>query len=316
MKNALKEDETNKRFPCGIMGTVCIPWDAAYELEERLFRKTIDTCRELTGMLYLGGTAGEGYALDTKRFSEVHRVFIDQCDRTKDTCIAGIISTSFLEILERIEIAASLGFRYIQISLPCWDPPKGEEILVFFDRVLSSFPELDFMHYNRPLGGRTVSASEYAAICHDHDNLVAAKIVTGSTREIDALHAADLPIELFYTNAAFQYASLLGPSSLLAAIVTVDHSLARSFYQAGRDQDAERLLRLNRLIRKMTSELVSIYPEDAHIDGAYDKLYHKIHDPDFPLRLIPPYKGADQKIFQEFSLIVQRNLAEFRTYTE
>ena len=28
--------------------------------------------------------------------------------------------------------------------------------------------------------------------------------------------------------------------------------------------------------------------EKAHIDGAYDKMYVKLHDPAFPLRLLPP----------------------------
>lgn len=72
------KEHRGKRFPSGIMGTVCIPWDSNYRLNEKIFRRTIDKCRELTDLLYVGGTAGEGYALDTKSSSRLFMAAGDQ----------------------------------------------------------------------------------------------------------------------------------------------------------------------------------------------------------------------------------------------
>jgi hypothetical protein len=32
-----------------------------------------------------------------------------------------------------------------------------------------------------------------------------------------------------------------------------------------------------------------------HIDGAYDKLFVWLRDPDFPIGLLPPYRGFDER---------------------
>lgn len=52
------------------------------------------------------GTAGEGYTLDTKTFTEVVAAFLDVCSKGEDIMpMVGVISTSMMEIMERIEIA-------------------------------------------------------------------------------------------------------------------------------------------------------------------------------------------------------------------
>ena len=38
----------------------------------------------------------------------------------------------------------------------------------------------------------------------------------------------------------------------------------------------------------------------THAAGAYDKLLFKLYDPEFPLRLLPPYQGATELMFQRF----------------
>ena len=38
----------------------------------------------------------------------------------------------------------------------------------------------------------------------------------------------------------------------------------------------------------------------THIAGVYDKLLFKLCDPEFPLRLLPPYQGATELMFQRF----------------
>jgi dihydrodipicolinate synthase/N-acetylneuraminate lyase len=294
------------------MGTVCIPWDPTYNIQEDAFRRAISHCEQLTGLLYIGGTAGEGYALDRERFVEVLRIFSDQITRSPEWAAAGIISTSTLEMKKRIEIAGNLGFSCVQISLPCWAAPVGDEIISFFDDILSTFPEIKFMHYNRRIGGVYVQASQYKEICALHENLVAAKIVTDSIWDADSLMKEELPLELFFTNASFAYASMQGPCSLLAAIETVSHPFARKFFYAAQQKDFNQLFSMNRRLRALTSNLLSLYQNGAHIDGAFDKIYHKLVDQRFPLRLLPPYRGADDEIFTSFKRCIAEFFPEFQ----
>jgi hypothetical protein len=38
----------------------------------------------------------------------------------------------------------------------------------------------------------------------------------------------------------------------------------------------------------------------GHIDGAYDKVVHKIAEPDYPLALLPPYEGAGEEAYLRY----------------
>jgi hypothetical protein len=38
----------------------------------------------------------------------------------------------------------------------------------------------------------------------------------------------------------------------------------------------------------------------AHMDGAFDKLFVKYQLPEFPSRLLPPYRGATEEQFLHF----------------
>src|SRR6188508_227002 len=52
-----------------ILGTCCIPWTADYQLDEPLFRRSIQADIEHgTKYLYLFGTAGEGHSVSDRQF--------------------------------------------------------------------------------------------------------------------------------------------------------------------------------------------------------------------------------------------------------
>ena len=36
------------------------------------------------------------------------------------------------------------------------------------------------------------------------------------------------------------------------------------------------------------------------IDGAYDKAIHRLSEPDFPLRLLPPYESLSRETFERY----------------
>jgi hypothetical protein len=51
---------------------------------------------------------------------------------------------------------------------------------------------------------------------------------------------------------------------------------------------------------KMTSELRGMVEPHAHMDGSFDKMYARLHQPGFPLRLLPPYQGVPEEVFERY----------------
>ena len=47
------------------------------------------------------------------------------------------------------------------------------------------------------------------------------------------------------------------------------------------------------------------------IDGAYDKLFAKMSDPDFPLTMLPPYAGSTDEEFRSFVRLLGERLPEW-----
>jgi len=46
--------------------------------------------------------------------------------------------------------------------------------------------------------------------------------------------------------------------------------------------------------------MLALGQDRFHMDGAFDKLLHRLHDPEFPLRLLPPYASATEADFLRF----------------
>jgi hypothetical protein len=50
----------------------------------------------------------------------------------------------------------------------------------------------------------------------------------------------------------------------------------------------------------MLATLIGLSRGRFHIDGAYDKLLFRMSDPEFPLRVLPPYASATEEDFSRF----------------
>ena len=58
------------------------------------------------------------------------------------------------------------------------------------------------------------------------------------------------------------------------------------------------------------SSLWEAVPE-GRIDGSYDKLFEKMYDPEFPLRLLPPYIGSSDAEFRTFVRLLGERLPDW-----
>ena len=289
-----------KRHPSVIMATCCIPWDAHYELDEPRFRKLVrETVTRLTPYVYVFGTAGEGYAVNERQFDQIARVF--QEETTEAVPTVGLISLSLSTVQERIERCMDMGFTSFQISLPSWGACRDVEVDRFFAETCGRYPECRFLHYNLPRSKKMLTGEDYKRLAAAHPNLVAVK--TGKPPETDFLAMVQAAPEIHFFVTEFNYAKLRDQSEVgfLISIASVDFAMAKRFF-AARGQE---LAAMARDLKQMHDALVAaVGTAGPRIDGAYDKLFCRSLDPEFPLRLLPPYEGSTEETWQAFKAAI------------
>jgi dihydrodipicolinate synthase/N-acetylneuraminate lyase len=289
------------RYHQALLVSCEIPWTEQEEFMEDLFRQEV---RQTLGIgfnnLYVFGTAGEGYAVSDRQFDEITRVFHEETRAPDVRPMVGVISLSLTTIIERIERAAGLGFTAFQISLPSWGTLSDRELHTFFREVCGRFSELRFLHYNLPRAGRVLTAEEYVPLAAEHPNLVATKYGAGELRTVVGLLTLVPQVRHFFTEFGFGAGSLIGPCGLLASSSTANLARMRRYYAAGVAQDVPALRRMMGELREVGAVLHQAVGAAAHMDGAYDKFFSKLHQPGFPLRLLPPYESASAAAFEQF----------------
>ena len=296
------------------MATAVVPWTERVELDEALFRHEVASLLEAGYThLYTFGTAGEGYAVEEAQFEQIARVFVDEMRSHGAEPMVGVISLSLPTIMRRISMAReTLGVRRFQVSLPSWGALDDSEVRRFFDVVLGHFADCDFLHYNLLRTKRLVSAAEYAQIAADHPNLVATKNSTDSIVRIRELIEMAPQLQHFFGERGFVYGSMIGECGLLISLATLNLQMGQRYFDAGRLHDFSRLLELERDIAEITREFIHCMGE-AHIDGAYDKALWRMHDPRFPLRLLPPYAGVEPGAVDRFAAWLRENYPRWQS---
>lgn len=288
------------------MATCCVPWHKDGAFAADIFRRQVrHILKNLTRHVYVFGTAGEGHAVSDPQFDEIIRVFREETRQPGVFGMVGVISLSLPTIIERIGRARDLGFRRFQISLPSWGALSDGELARFFQETCGRFRDCQFLHYNLLRTKRLLTPDEYAGLAKQHPNLVATKNSTDSTDRILQLISRSPELQHFITEAGFPNARLVGECGFLVSIASVHFGLARKFFEAGRKRNLPLLFRLQREVRNLTHDMLALCG-DGRMDSAYDKLYCKIHDPEFPLRLLPPYQGFEDALFRKFTRLIGR----------
>jgi len=287
---------TSVRYPRTMLGTCVVPWRDDATCDEPLFRRTIrHAAQNLTPHLYLFGTAGEGHAVTDRQFAAVTRAFVDEMRAVGGAPMVGIISLSLGTIIERIEFARGLGVREFQISLPAWGALAETELDLFFDETCGRFPDARFLHYNLGRARRVLTGTDYQRLAARHLNLAAIKM-GGDIAALREVALAVPALRCFFTE--FGYAALCDETrcGLLCALSVCESSLAPRLFAA----DAAARAVLEPAFRALHAAVTGALAGGNYMDGAYDKMYVKRHFPEFPLRLLPPYRGATEAQFAQF----------------
>ena len=299
-----------KRYPQCILAACCVPWDGDDRFLEAVFRRGVRTTLALgTRHLYVFGTAGEGYAVTDRQFDQVVAAFADEMRLANAEPMVGVISLSLGTILERIERCRDLGVRHFQISLPSWGPLADRELFDFFDRVCGRFPDCQFLHYNLLRTKRLVTGREYGRLAERHPNLVATKNTGDSLGHIESLLGDAPQLQHFLSERGYVHGSQFGECGILASLV-MNWPKLQALLEAGKRRDVATLVDLQRQCSLVLRTLFEAVPE-GRIDGAYDKLFAKMHDPDFPLRLLPPYAGSTDDEYRAFVRLLGERLPDW-----
>jgi dihydrodipicolinate synthase/N-acetylneuraminate lyase len=300
---------TQKRFPTGIMSTVCVPWDERGQVVESILRENVRHALTGTRHLYLFGTAGEGYALTDAQFTSIVRGFADEMRSAGAEPMVGLIDLSLGSMQERIRLCRDLGVNHFQISLPSWAALRDDELFLFFDQVCGVFRDCQFMHYNLMRTKRLVTGVEYGRLAALHPNLVATKNCGDSLEHIRSLQLDAAPLQHFLSESGYVYGSTFGECGILVSFI-MNWPKLRALHEAGRRHDLATMVAIQREVDIVIRTLFEAVPA-GRIDGTYDKLFEKMYVPEMPLRLLPPYVGASDEEFHAFVNLLRERLPEW-----
>lgn len=289
-----KESKTSQ-LP--ILATAVTPWTLDYQFDADAFRKQVKhIARGLTRHIYIFGTAGEGYAISNEQFKEIAACFWQCAQEERVTPMLGIISLSLPTIIERIKWGRSLGYREFQLSLPAWGALNDRELDTFFAATCGQFPDCDFHHYNLARSNRVLNANDYTRLIARHPNLVGVKASVSDPVIIREFMSLMPRLQFFFTERGYVAARKLGDCGLLISVATANYEKAKAFVNGDvvyRQQAFESLQGVGKMLKEVCGGRY-------HIDGAFDKMLYRLADPDFPLRLLPPYESASDDEFAAF----------------
>ncbi len=266
------------RYPSTVMVSVVCPWDDDEQLDEDMFRREIRhaVASGFTN-IYVFGTAGEGYAVDTDRFRRVIEVFGDELAEADATPMVGVIGLSTANVLERLRVAHHLGFREFQISLPSWSPLSDAEVLAYFDAVCGAFPDSVFLHYNTARVGRVVTGSLYRRGRQARvPNLVATKTMSGELAVVAGVVRDAPELMHFLGEQSIAYGSMFGEVALLGTFGALAPKKSWALLEAavaGRHREAAEI---GSWFERLSDEVFGPLMVDRRVDGAYDKLIEKL----------------------------------------
>jgi dihydrodipicolinate synthase/N-acetylneuraminate lyase len=195
--------------------------------------------------------------------------------------------------------------RRFQISLPCWGALSEPELFEFFRQTCGRFRDCQFLHYNLPRAKRLVTPREYGRLAEEHANFVATKNTTGEMGRVEELILLAPQLQHFLSESGYAYGTQVGECGLLGSAVVLNWRAARAFFAAGQRRDLATLTPMARELSALTRDLLALVGDEAHMDGAYDKMYCRMHDRRFPLRLLPPYASVSDATFERFAALLR-----------
>lgn len=301
------------RYPQAILVSCEIPWDEKEMFKEDVFRNEVrSTLRQGFPHVYVFGTAGEGYAVDTTRFQQIVRVFHEETRGDGVHPMVGVIGLSTANIVERVAFAHKVGFRTFQISMPSWGALNDTEVLTFFKDVCGAFPDSRFLHYNLPRTKRVLNGSDYKRLVEAVPNLAATKNTGGGLERAADLMRNAPELQHFFGEENFPHGCLYGECSLLASFAAMVPRKTKELFEAGRCRQLEALFMLQKGFHDLVTDVFGPVLAENRIDGAYDKMIVRLGGLEtMPIRLLSPYQGFTEEQYSACKRVFQKMYSDW-----
>jgi len=288
------------RYHQAILISCEVPWDEREHLLEDVFRAEL---RHVLAQgfrdLYVFGTAGEGYAVDSARCRDVLALFREETLAEGVFPQVGAIGLSTAAIVEKLQLAYDFGFRMFQISLPSWGALNDAELLRFFRDVCGAFPDCRFLHYNLARTKRVLTAADYRRIADEVPNLAATKNTGLTIHETARLLGTVPEVQHFLSEYMFPFGCMQGECSMLSSLGPMLPSKTRELFEYGRSGQVEKLFRLHAEYVRVAEAVLAPMRRRTMMDGAYDKVLKRLGGVPMPLRLLSPYDSFPEEIYEE-----------------
>jgi len=304
------------RYPSTVMVSIVCPWDDDERLDEAIFRRAIRHALNAGFRhLYVFGTAGEGYAVDSDRFRQVVEVFGDELTGTDAQPMVGVIGLSTANVVERLAVAHDLGIRAFQVSLPSWSSLTDSEVVTYMEAVCGAFPDSTFMHYNTARVGRLVGGRLYAEIAARVPNLAATKTMTGDLATVAGVVRDAPELMHFLTEQSIAYGALFGEVALLGTFGALAPDRSWALLRAAQSGRHHEAAEIGSWFDRLNADLFTPLMVDRRVDGAYDKAIEKLSPglDDFPLRMLSPYRTISDAEFDGARRILRERFPELAT---
>jgi dihydrodipicolinate synthase/N-acetylneuraminate lyase len=302
---------SKKRYDQTILATACIPWAESYAFDEEVFRRSLrGLLKKGLRHIYLFGTAGEGYAVTEEQFDSIVKAFSDEMKAPGLYPMVGLISLSFAEMKNRLERAYDFGIRDFQFALPAWGCLSDTELYRFVHDLCDPYPGCRFLHYNLMRSKRLLNIREYEKLAGEIPNLVGVKYSNPDIAAMLSIAGSDCPLRFFLTEFAFGYGIMIGDFGFLISVASTGIKRAMEYFKAGIKGEKDKLIIMQRELHVLSNALACA-AGDNRIDGAYDKIFCKCSDQDFPLRLLPPYESASDEGFLQYYRFLQEKMPQW-----
>ncbi|MDP1592542.1 MAG: hypothetical protein Q8M07_32565, partial [Prosthecobacter sp.] len=162
------------------------------------------------------------------------------------------------------------------------------------------FPDCEFLHYNLMRAGRIITGAEYGILAAEHENLVATKNSTADEKRLQSLFSEAPQLRHFITEAGFAKAALMGGCGFLISFASTNFARAHDCFHAGCERDEAKIATISAEFDGLIAAFKGVVGNSAHMDGAFDKMFCRVHDAAFPLLLLPPYDSVSDECFDRY----------------
>lgn len=201
----------NTDFIRGVIVPILTPIDENEYIDEEKLREQVDYVIEggVLGILAFGSN-GEFYALEEDEMERGLQIMVEQA-AGRVPVYFGIGAISTKKCCRLAKMARAKGASGISILQPMFLKPTEEELLLHFQSIAKSVPELPVLLYNNPgRVGYGLSADLVDRLAHTVDNIVGIKDTSGDITQTAEFirRTRDIDFRVFGGKDTLLYASM------------------------------------------------------------------------------------------------------------